>query len=214
MPLDDHLLKNEQILASAQSVSGGFLHATNQRVIRYDKGTFNEKVESLSYSHIVAASYQRVSLLWVSVLGIFFIIFSVILYSLVHGILAPSGLQILSFLCLLESFLGLVLLFYGLFAKQQFYQIKAVGLSDTERQSWRTKGADSQARTFAMFIQDQIGNREQPNLMSAGPPPSPSPPPTLTREVITRETVGGRCEYCRSLMDDDAVFCQNCGAKR
>ena len=38
MPLDDFLLRNEQILATAKGVQETQLYATNLRVIKYQKG--------------------------------------------------------------------------------------------------------------------------------------------------------------------------------
>jgi hypothetical protein len=167
MPLDDHLLRNEQILASAKAASGGFLYATNQRVIKYDKGLLREKVQSLSYSHIVAVSYEKQSLLGALVAGIVSIIVGILLYTII-----PAGLRKEFPLGIIFDILCLVLVLVGIYAiaqfvvltllgkVPQFYEIKAVGLSDSERQSWRTAGAETGAKTFARFIQDQISTRE------------------------------------------------------
>lgn len=181
MTLDDHLLRDEQILASVKAVSGGFLYATNQRVIIYKSGLFGEKVDSLSYSHIVSASYEKKSYLWAVVLGFVIIIIGAWSNSLtflgdLRGTL--SSVVILG---------GIFLILLGLLYKEQFYQIKAVGLSETERQSWRTAKADTGAKTFARFIQDQIVRREIQTPQSSTMPQPLIPPPSLAKEVITKE---------------------------
>jgi uncharacterized membrane protein len=89
MPLDEHLLRNKQIPASAKAVSGGFLYATNQRGIRYQKGMLNKKV------------------LLLIVLGIFFIVMGVILYQL--NSMAAS----LTFLAALVIILSIILILIG-----------------------------------------------------------------------------------------------------
>ncbi len=148
MPLDDHLLRNEQILASAKAASGGFLYATNQRVIKYNKGLLSESAESLSYSHIVAASNEKHSFLWAIVVGIVVISVGFVIASFLGNIL--EGIEIfVSAIGWLVVLFGFVLVLLGIFGRAQFYQIKAVGLSEVERQNWRTAGVDDSARTLA-----------------------------------------------------------------
>ena len=77
MPIDSHLLSNEKILVSAKAQEdnwgrGGTLYATNKRIIRYNKDVFGEKMDSLQFSHIVGASYENQSLIWLTIIGIIF----------------------------------------------------------------------------------------------------------------------------------------------
>ena len=76
MTLDDFLLRDEQILASAKAKEdewsrGGTLYATNKRVIRYNKGILGEKMDSIYYSHVLGASYENQSFLWLVAVGVF-----------------------------------------------------------------------------------------------------------------------------------------------
>lgn len=111
------------------------------------------------------------------------------------------------------SLIGFGLILIGLaaigvgFYRPSWYQIKATRLSDRELSRWRTAGADVEAKRFARFIENQISASEIP----------PSPPPLQTikeKEVITKEIIMVKCEYCGSLMPQTAIFCPNCGAKR
>ena len=103
--------------------------------------------------------------------------------------------------------LGVVVILAGLFIKPRaWYQIKALGLKETELQFWRTMGAENDSKAFARFIQDQISVREKPY--------SPQAPARVTKEVITKEIVMIKCDYCGSLMPQTALFCPNCGARR
>jgi len=197
MPIDDLLLKDERILASAKASEGGTLYATNKRVIRYQKGFFGEKMDSLYYTHIVGASYESQSYAWAVVIGIAFIIFGfwISTYSFPGIPLIGIGLIIAGVLCVIGGI-------YSYFSPTAWYQLKAVGLSETELKRWRTANVEADAKTLARFIQDQIDRREIP------------PPTAKEKEVITKEVVLIKCEYCGSLMPQTATFCPNCGAKR
>jgi hypothetical protein len=96
---------------------------------------------------------------------------------------------------------GLIVIAVGIFYKPSWYQLRAVGLSDTSAQRWRTAGVDAEVKNFVRFIEDQISKREIPPL-------------TKEKEVIIKEIVMVKCEYCGSLMPQTATFCPNCGARR
>src|SRR5579885_2814976 len=113
MPIDDHLMRDEKILASTSGVGKATLYATNQRVIRYEKGLLGEKVDSLYYAHITSASLTTKSYLWLVVPGALIIII---------GVAAGGRLGALLFL------LGVVLALVGIFYKPARYQLKVVGL--------------------------------------------------------------------------------------
>jgi len=38
--------------------------------------------------------------------------------------------------------------------------------------------------------------------------------PVAQKEVITKEVVMIRCDYCKALMPQTSAFCPNCGARR
>jgi len=196
MTIDDHLLTGERILASAKAPDA-YLYATNERVIRYKKGFFGEKIDCLNYSHITGASFESYSYKWLIFLGIALIILGAVL----------SNMQFIGAIGMPLILLGVVVILAGLFIKPRaWYQIKALGLKENELQFWRTIGAESDSKAFARFIQDQISVREKPY--------SPQAPPQVTKEVITKEIVMIECDYCGSLMPQTALFCPNCGARR
>lgn len=195
MPIDDLLLKDERILASAKASEGGTLYATNKRVIRYQKGFFGEKMDSLYYAHIVGASYESQSYVWLVAVGIASIILGFKIPEFINVPLLSFGLMLLG---VSVALFGI----YSYFSPSAWYQLKSVGLSETELTRWRTANVEADAKTFAHFIQDQISMREIP------------PPPITEREVITKEVVMVKCEYCGALMPQTATFCPNCGARR
>lgn len=191
MPIDKHLLRDEKILASARANLGGTLLATNKRVIRYEKSFFREKVDSLYYRHIVGASYESQSYILLVVLGFLLLVLGWFI----------TGAPFFGILGTILILSGLIVIAVGIFYRPSWYQLKAAGLNGTSAQRWRTAGADGQVKNFARFIEDQISMREMP-------------PPTKEKEVITKEIVMVKCEYCGSLMPQTATFCPNCGARR
>jgi hypothetical protein len=194
MTIDDHLLSSERILASAKAPDA-HLYATNERVLRYKKGFFGEKIDCLNYSHITGASFESYSYRWLIILGIAIVILGAALFYI----------RLEGTIIALIILLGVLFILLGLFIPPRaWYQIKALGLKETELQYWRTEGAESDSKGFARFIQDQISAREKPY----------SQVPKVTKEVITKEIVMIECEYCGSLMPQTALFCPNCGARQ
>jgi hypothetical protein len=196
MTIDDHLLSGERILASAKAPDA-YLYATNERVLRYKKGFFGEKIDCLNYSHITGASFESYSYRWLIFVGIALIVLGAIL----------SNMQFIGAIGMPLILLGVLLILAGFFIKPRaWYQIKALGLKESDLQFWRTEGAESDSKAFARFIQDQISAREKPY--------SPPVQPHVTKEIITKEIVMIECDYCGSLMPQTALFCPNCGARR
>lgn len=191
MPIDKHLLKDEKILAGARANLGGALYATNKRVIRYEKSFFREKVDFLYYRHIVGASHESQSYIWLVAVGIMLMIFGWF----------TLNMPFIGIIGTLLILVGIIVIVAGIFYRPSWYQLKAVGLNDTSAPRWRTAGVDAEVKKFARFIEDQISIRETPQ-------------PTKEKEVITKEIVMVKCEYCGSLMPQTATFCPNCGARR
>ena len=221
MPLDDFLLRNEQILATAKGVQETQLYATNLRVIKYQKGWFNERMESLYYSHINAASYNQQSYIWLVITGLVCIIVGAVISSISDSLYYSSYSILISMLSLGLILTGLTTIslgiIYGIFRKPTYYKISAVGLSNRERRKWRTSGADAEAKTFARFVQDQINTREM--LVSPSSPLPPQPPNITKAEitqpspepVLTKEPFTVYCRYCRKENRKDSAFCMHCG---
>jgi len=194
MPVDGFLLRDERILASARACSNASLYATDKRVIRYEKGLFNEKMDSLSYSHIVAASYESESYIWLAVVGV--------ILAIIGAFIGSIGVVLVVF--------GIIAILAGILYRSAWYQLKAAGLAGSELKRWRTANAKEDAKTFARFIQDQISIRETPQLGAQ----VMTPIVTREKEVITKEIVMIKCDYCDALMPQTATFCPNCGARR
>jgi len=192
MPVDDFLLRDERILASARAGSNATLYATNKRVIRYEKGFFNEKMDALSYSHIVAASYESQSYIWLAIVGVLFMVIGVVI-----GLVG-----------ILFAVLGIALILIGVFYRPAWYQLRVASSTGKEATRWRTANAGEDARTFARFIQDQISIREIP------PTTTQMPIVAKEKETIIKETVMIKCDYCGALMSQVATFCPNCGARK
>jgi hypothetical protein len=76
----------------------------------------------------------------------------------------------------------------------------------------------------SIFHLDRVGKNEiepfrdmilrQVEKLKSGYPDAPIPPPQIQKEVITKEIVMLRCDYCGGLMPQTSLFCPNCGAQR
>lgn len=194
MPIDDFLLRDERILASARATSNATLYATNKRIIMYEKAFFKEKMDSLSYPHIVGASLESESYVWLAILGV--------ILAIVGAFIRSIGILFIVF--------GIIAILVGVFYRRAWYQLKVAGLTGKELSHWRTANAGEDAKTFARFIQDQISMREIPPTTTQ----ITTPVVTKEKEVITKEVVMVKCDYCGALMPQTATFCPNCGAKR
>lgn len=139
--IDEHLLRDENILASAKGVSSSRLYATNKRVIRHEKQLFGEKVDSLFYNHIASCALDNRSYGWLAILGALLLLW---------GLSESIGFILVT---------GVLLLLFGIFHRESWYRITPMDLAD-KNGMWRTHSTDEDAKTFARFIQDQISARE------------------------------------------------------
>lgn len=169
MPLTDHLLKNEKVLADAKSPNGT-LYATNRRVINYIRSKDFEKVESLTYSHIVTASYEKYTYRGNAYVGVALWIIGLIALALLYSVMGGEigGSMIIGIIAVIFFFGGLWMVLNGFRNSiEEFYQINAIDLAETEKKVWRTKSADASSKNFAQAVQEQISNRELPNPASS-----------------------------------------------
>lgn len=197
MPIDDFLLRDETILASTKAKQSGTLYATNKRVIRHNRSILaGEKFHSLTYTHIIGSSYEHQSFIKVTLWGILVFFLGAIVY--VAASYVGGGFETSTLLFVV----GFILIVAGLAYRPAYYRINALG---SPPELWMTADDSADAKTFARFIQDQISTRETP------PPPAPI---AREREVITKEVVMIKREYCGALMPQASTFCPNCGAKR
>jgi hypothetical protein len=121
MPVVKHLIPGENVLAIA-----GDFYATNKRLIRYRERFHGEEVDDIAYSHISSITYisgYRVLLIDIgivlAVLGIIGIVVNIF-----------TDLSLVTPLCAVATFVGIVLIIYGVFSKVAYVQFRGAGISD------------------------------------------------------------------------------------
>jgi membrane-bound ClpP family serine protease len=89
---------------------------------------------------------------WLIALGIVIVIFGAFL----------ALMNFIGFLGMALVLIGVLVIIVGIFTRPRtWYQIKGVGLTQTELQLWRTDGVEADAKAFARFVQDQINTHEK-----------------------------------------------------
>jgi len=133
LSIDEHLLRDEEILASADD-KGRTFYATNRRVIKADFSWLNESVDSIPYSKVSSVSEKTKKYYKISILG---------------GFLCFLDLILQTFWLFM---LGVLLVLIGVFYKNKYYVLKGMGISD-----WELKDVDkSEVRRFARMVEDKI----------------------------------------------------------
>jgi hypothetical protein len=220
MPLDDHLLRNERILAAARAESGGVLYATNQRVLLYRGGVLNEEVYSLYYSHIVSVAYRSKPRLWLIAVGTIFLVADITLL-LWQNLPVPFRFLFSISPTLDDSFtllafflvLGMLFILVGILYKQHFYEL--IPVASVKDRVWRTADAHEDTKRFARFVEDQIASREEPLVPEANTArPQLSQAYKPGRQSRSRGEALVKCEYCGALIPEIAIYCPKCGTKR
>lgn len=144
MPIDEHLMRDEEILATAKDPNAMF-YVTSKRVIRHEKGLLKEKVDTIPFPHITAAALESESYWWLAIVGVISIIIGVFV-----GGTIGIGLALI----------GILLVVAGIFVKSSWYQIRGAGMSNEELRRWRLGNVQSpDVKTFARMIEDQITKR-------------------------------------------------------
>jgi len=148
---EKYLQPDEKILAKTKASDGAELYATNRRVIRYKSNIFVKKVESLTYTHIVSMYLESHSYTWLIAVGILLIFFGYWL-----------GKETESFtIGLICCIIGVIIILVGIFYKPSWYQIRTVGLPESELKHWRTHSIKNKdAVDFTQFVQVQISSRD------------------------------------------------------
>lgn len=142
--IDDHLLRDEDILATAED-EGATFYATTGRVIRQEEGLFSESVGSIPYPKIASVSFESKNYRWLIGLGIVVIVI---------------GAFIGSTMGLLLAVFGILSIMAGLFYERNFYQLRGAGISDEDK--WRLKKADnSDVKGIARMIEDKITEKSR-----------------------------------------------------
>jgi tetratricopeptide (TPR) repeat protein len=99
----------------------------------------------------------------------------------------------LGFIGLLVVVVGVACALIGILKRPRWYSLRAMRLSESELEKWRTENAREDAEALARFVNDQVAARELAQL----PPPSVA---TREREVVVKETVLVKCEACASVL--------------
>lgn len=152
LPLKEHLLENEKIIASAKTTYDGHLYATDQRLIRYYSGFLSEKFDSLPYARVLATCYNKKPKTGDITAGSGLAILGAVFVILFDSI----SVNLIAQLMLVTVIIGVILVILGILGTERFYEFKAAGLSGSEQVFWRTAEADKEAKVFAKFVQDQI----------------------------------------------------------
>lgn len=144
MPIDEHLMRDEEILATAKDPNAMF-YVTSKRVIRHGKGLFKETFDTIPFPHITAVALESENYWWLVIVGVISIIIGVFV-----GETIGIGLALI----------GVLLILAGIFAKSSWYQIRGAGMSNEELKRWRLGNVQSpDVKTFARMIEDQITKR-------------------------------------------------------
>jgi hypothetical protein len=148
MNIKKHLLPGEKILARTVAADLVELYATNMRVIRYEHSRFGETIESLTYSSIVSVDLVRRRNVRHFIAGMLM----VMLFILLSNFHVVISLLILS--------IAIILIISG-FRWKSYYQIRALGLPESEMKRWRTyKDYGEDVLEFAKAVQAQIVKKQ------------------------------------------------------
>lgn len=217
VPLEDHLLRDERILASARAASGGVFYATNQRILLYKEGMLSEEAYSLYYSHIVSVAYRSKPRLWLLVVGVIFLIGVFIMWQVSSipwgGILNVFPLHYLIALRIIFLVWGVASILLGILLKRHFYEL--IPVASMKDMVWRTEDAGEDTKKFARFVEDQIAFREESPVPETVIVRTPSPRTYRARVHSSPEKKAMvKCEYCGALISQGAIYCPKCGVKR
>ncbi len=142
MGLEEHLGVGETVLGRA-----GCFHATEKRLIRYQKWLFYEEMQDLLYAHLASLSLVKHSRTILAYMG------AVLLALGVAGLLARFILELVypraalpSAPFLLALLLGVALLVLWLLVPRSYYQVRAVWFRERDDAQWqigRVKSAET-----------------------------------------------------------------------
>jgi hypothetical protein len=121
MPVEKHLIPEENILVRA-----GDFYATNKRLLRYRKRFHGEEIDDIAYSHISSITYISGSRVLVTDIGIVLAVLGII--GIVVNIF--TDVSLVTPLCSVATFVGIVFTIYGVFSKVTYVQFRGAGISD------------------------------------------------------------------------------------
>ena len=143
-----HLMPGENVLARA-----GDFYATNKRLLKYRKRFHGEEIDDIAYSHISSITYISGSRELVTDIGIFFAVLGVI--GIVVNIFTEVSL--VTPLCGVAAFVGIVLMVYGIFSNATYVQFRGTGISDASGARLRmTNVHPEDAQKFISLVREHM----------------------------------------------------------
>jgi hypothetical protein len=148
MPVGKHLMPGENVLARA-----GDFYATNRRLLKYRKWFHGEELDDIAYSHISSITYISRSRGLVTDIGIVIAILGII--GIVVNIF--TDVRLVTPLCAVAAFVGVVLLVYGIFSRATCVQFRGAGLSDAAGAGWKmTNVRADEAQKFISLVREHM----------------------------------------------------------
>jgi len=148
MPVGRYLIPGENILA----VAGDF-YATNKRLLRYRKRFHGEEIDDIAYSHISSITYISGSRAFITDIGVILAVLGVI--GIVVNIF--TDLSLVTPLCAVATFVGIVLIIYGVFSKITFVQFRGTGISDVAGERLRmTNVHPEDTKRFISLVREHM----------------------------------------------------------
>jgi hypothetical protein len=148
MPVEKHLIPEENILIRA-----GDFYATNKRLIRYRKRFHGEEIDDIAYSHISSITYISGSQALVTDIGIVLAVLGII--GIVVNIF--TDVSLVTPLCGVATFVGIVFMVYGIFSKVTYVQFRGAGISDASGARLRmTNVHPEDAQKFISLVREHM----------------------------------------------------------
>jgi hypothetical protein len=148
MPVKKYLIPEENILVRA-----GDFYATNKRLLRYRKRFHGERLDDIAYAHISSITYISGSRMLVADIGVVFAMLGII--GIVVNIFTEVSL--VTPLCGVAAFVGIVLMLYGTFSKATYVQFRGTGISDASAARLRmTNVKPEDAQKFISLVREHM----------------------------------------------------------
>ena len=148
MSVEKNLMPGENILARA-----GDFYATNRRLLKYRKWFHGEELDDIAYSHISSITYISRSRGLIADIGILFTVLGIV--GIVVNIF--TDVRLVTPLCAVAAFIGVVLLVYGIFSRATYVQFRGAGISDAAGARWRMRNVHAdEALKFIALVREHM----------------------------------------------------------
>ncbi len=148
MHVKKHLIPEENVLVRA-----GDFYATNKRLLRYRKRFHGEVIDDIAYAHISSITYVSGSRGLLTAIGILIAVLGM------SGIVVNifTEVSLVTPLCGVAAFVGIVLMIYGIFSKITYVQFRGAGISDAARARLRmTNVQPEDAQKFISLVREHM----------------------------------------------------------